>query len=181
MKNKNGFKKLLAGLVVGGLLLTAIPATIFAADTTATTPAVVQTMQRYGVRLGQTFGSMRDSIAKFLGIDTTTLMTERQSGKSLAQIAQEKGKSETDLVNYIVNERTAQLDQLVKDGKITKEQADLAKSQMTERVKANINKTTVGGNGYGKGRGMGQGKGQFRGQGRGIAGNCIYNTQNANN
>ena len=131
--------------------------------------------------LGQTFGSMRDSIAKFLGIDTTTLMTERLSGKSLAQIAQEKGKSETDLVNYIVNERTAQLDQLVKDGKITKAQADLAKSQMTERIKANINKTTVGGIGYGKGKGMGQGKGQFKGQGRGQAGNCIYNTQNAAN
>ncbi|GAV25388.1 hypothetical protein ciss_13210 [Carboxydothermus islandicus] len=180
MKKQNWFKKLAAGLVVGGLLLTAVPATIFAADTT-TTPALVQTMKGYGARLGQTFGSMRDSIAKFLGIDTTTLITERQSGKSLAQIAQEKGKSETDLVNFIVKERTAQLDQLVKDGKITQAQADLAKSQMVERVKANINKTTVGGNGYGKGRSMGQGKGQFKGQGRGQAGNCIYTTPGTTN
>ncbi|NYE58598.1 hypothetical protein [Carboxydothermus ferrireducens] len=181
MKKQNWFKRLAAGLVIGGVLLATVPATIFAAETTTTTPAVVQTMKGYGARLGQTFGSMLDSIAKFLGIDTTTLITERQSGKSLAQIAKEKGKSETDLVNFIVKERTAQLDQLVKDGKITQAQADLAKSQMVERVKAHINKTTVGGNGYGKGRGMGQGKGQFRGQGRGQAGNCIYTTPSTTN
>ena len=97
-----------------------------------------------GTGMGRAIGGMSTNVAEFLGISVTDLRTARQSGKSLAQIAVDKGKTEQELVDYIVGQRTAQLEQLVTDGKITQAQADLCKQNMEDRVKANVERTSVG-------------------------------------
>jgi polyhydroxyalkanoate synthesis regulator phasin len=60
-----------------------------------------------------------DAAAKFLGLTEAELRTQLSSGKSLADVAKDKGKSVDDLKAAIKAELTANLDQAVKDGKLT--------------------------------------------------------------
>lgn len=139
-----------------------------------------------GIGLGRANGGMVTSVSQLLGIDVSELITARQSGKSMVQIAAEKGVSEQQLVEYVIGQRGTQIDQLVKDGRITQAQADLHKQFMAEQVKENLNRTTVGPNrsgtaggqafkaGAGARAGMAAG-GAGRGAGYGArAGNCPY-------
>jgi polyhydroxyalkanoate synthesis regulator phasin len=124
-----------------------------------------------GEGLGQ--GGMGSNVAEFLGISQEDLRAARQAGQSLVQVAAEKGISEQQLLDYMLAQRGAQLDQLVTDGKITQEQADQHKQLMTERIKENINRTNIGPN-RAEGRGLkagGMGAGMGKGLGRGQ-GNC---------
>lgn len=185
-----------ASVLLSGAVLIGLPAA--KALAVGGPPAAGQTGQiGCGLQVGRNFGGMALSVAQYLGISQTDLITARQSGKSLVQIAEEKGVSQQQLVDYVVGQRSAQIDQLVKDGKLTQAQAELCKQYMTERVKANLNRTEVGPNrsgtggralnagngagagvgvGAGAGRGLGRGAGQGRGAGYGPgSGACLYN------
>lgn len=72
--------------------------------------------------------------ATFLGISDQDLRTQLRSGKSLAQIAQAAGKSKDALVQAIVIDETAKIDQAVKDGKLTADMATRIKADLTQRV-----------------------------------------------
>ena len=152
-------KKVVSAVLILGLLTTAAPA-LYAATTndgsTSTTAKIVKTYRGFGKHFGRAFGGMKDSLAKFLGIDVSTLINARHSGKTLAQIAKEQGKTEEQLVNFLVEQKTAKINQLVKDGKITKSQADLILKNITERTKQRINSTALGPKGIGH-RGFGIG------------------------
>ena len=179
-----------AGVLVSGMLLAVSPVTraIAAGEPPAGRPgAQVGQGGGYGMQMGRNFGSMPAEVAQFLGMDASELIAARQSGQSLAQIAAAKNISEQALVDFIIGQRSAQIDQLVSDGKITQTQADLHKQFMTERIQTNINRTTVGPNRAGGapafgGQGMraggkapGQGAGYGRGGGFGMrAGVCPY-------
>jgi len=63
-------------------------------------------------------------IAKALGLTETELMTALRDGKTIAQLAQEKGVSTETIVNALVAAEKARLDQAVADGKLTQAQAD---------------------------------------------------------
>lgn len=118
-----------------------------------------------GQGLGRTAGSMSATVAGFLGISQEELVAARQSGKSLVQVAADYGKTEQELIDLIMKERTAQLDQLVSNGKLTRDQAGLHKTTMADRIKANINRTTVGPAGMGANNGFSGGKGFGKGTG----------------
>lgn len=96
------------------------------------------------MQMGRGFGNMVNTIANFLGIDSSKVIASRQEGKSMVQIAQENGKSENELYNYITGQRKAQLDQLVASGRITAEVAAAQETIMKERIKENLNRTDVG-------------------------------------
>lgn len=87
--------------------------------------------------------------AKFLGIGEQDLRTQLRSGKSLAQVAQAAGKSKDALVQAIVADETTKIDQAVKDGKLTADQATKIKSDLTQRVTDLVDH--VGGTGPGFG------------------------------
>ncbi len=175
MKIKNWLAGVVVATLLGGLLLVGVPAAkAFAVGNQSGR----QAGQGCGLKMGQNQGSMSTNVADFLDISQEDLQTARQSGKSMVQIATENGKSEQDLVDYVIGQRSVWLDQLVSDGRITQEQADQRIRQMTEQVKENLNRTEVGpnpsGNNAGKGNraggectGAGMGKALGSGQGNG--------------
>lgn len=174
MKIKNWLASAVVLTLLGGVLLAGVPAVNALA---AGNQSGGKASQGYGLQMNRNFGSMQADLAEFLGISQEDLQAERQSGKSLVQIASEKGVSEQELVDYVIGQRKARIDQMVSDGKITQEQADQHEQMMAERVKENLNRTDVGPNGFGNGgrgnkaAGEGAGAGMGKGPGNGQ-GNC---------
>ncbi|NLI11304.1 hypothetical protein [Pelotomaculum propionicicum] len=180
MKIKNWLAAAVAVALLGGVLLVGIPAAKASAVGNQSNGQAGQGKRGgYGLHIGgRNMGGMGANVAEFLGISQDDLRAARQAGQSLVQIAAEKGISEQQLLDYMLAQRTAQIDQLVTDGRITQEQADQHKQFMTERVQENINRTTVGPNNNGGqgfragGKGAGMGKGLGQGQGN-CSGQCI--------
>ncbi|MCL4424703.1 MAG: hypothetical protein M1299_10735 [Firmicutes bacterium] len=106
----------------------------------------------FGKNIANGARGMVETVAKVLGMSVTDIQTQRQSGKSIVQIAESKNVSKDTVVNAVIEARKAQLAELVAQGKITQAQADLAIGNMTQRVSANMERTSVGPNGNGQGR-----------------------------
>lgn len=107
-------------------------------------------------------------IAEALGIDASTLQTELQAGKTVADIAGEQNVELSTIVDAVVAAYQPTFDAAVTDGKLTQEQADaqveLLKANLTER----FSQTWMSGRGDGFPMGPG-GMGQ-NGDGRGGRG-----------
>jgi uncharacterized protein YidB (DUF937 family) len=71
-----------------------------------------------------------NELAKQLGLTANELTAQVNSGKTIGQIATEKGVSTQDLATTMKNAMKAGLSQAVKDGRLTQEQADLMLQQM---------------------------------------------------
>jgi len=84
-----------------------------------------------------------DDVAKQLGMTADELKAALKSGKTLAQLAQEKGVSLDSLVTTLDAQRTAKIQQDVQSGKITQDQAN----QMLEKLKQNLTKRLENGKG----------------------------------
>ncbi|WP_088225246.1 hypothetical protein [Desulfosporosinus sp. FKB] len=80
------------------------------------------------------------ALAQFLGIDQTTLMQKLKSGKTLAQIASEKGISTETLTQKLQSALNDRLDKAVASGKMTTEKASQIKSKEDSEIAAKINK-----------------------------------------
>lgn len=159
-----GFKVYFRKIVFVGALALAIVIGVIAspiigsaqANAPQTTDTQIEIEKKYpnGERLGQHFsGTMRDTLAKTLGITVDELCTLRSSGKSIAQIGEEKGISSKDLVKKLTKARTEQVEQLFKDGKITADQKDRVLNDLESRIEEQINRTDVGKDHHGKGSG----------------------------
>jgi len=103
-----------------------------------------------------------EALAKVLGLSWGEIREQRQSGKSLTEIAKSKGVEEAKLIETLVAARKARLDAAVKAGYVTKERAAEILKLYEETVKARVNNTGTcapfGPNGQGRqGRGAGCG------------------------
>lgn len=78
--------------------------------------------------------------AKEIGVSTSELRDARKSGKSIAQVAQDHGKSADDVVNAVVKAVTSDIDQAVKDGKLDSQKADQIKKNLPDRVTQLVNR-----------------------------------------
>lgn len=78
------------------------------------------------------------TVASSLGITEDELRTQLQSGKTLAEVAGDKTPA---VIDALVAEATARIDQAVTDGKLTAEQATERKANLTERITAMVNRT----------------------------------------
>jgi hypothetical protein len=107
-------------------------------------------------------------LATFLGVQPAELMTAMQSGKTLAQLAQEKGKSRDDLKSFLTTQERTKLSQAVTAGRLTQAQADERLARLTSNLDALIDRTgpPAGGPGVREGHG---GRGGPRGFGPGAA------------
>src|SRR6187397_2555349 len=95
-----------------------------------------------GFRNGPGFGhDMRglSAAADYLGLKESDLAAKLESGKSLADIAKDQGKSVDGLVNALVNDAKTHLNQAVKDGHVTQAQADQILSQIKEHITDFVN------------------------------------------
>ena len=92
-----------------------------------------------GFKAGVRFG-FNDDVATFLGITQDQLRTELQSGKTLAAIATEHGKTEDALMQFIVEKEKAALDTALKNGTITQTQYDNMVANLQTKVKERVEK-----------------------------------------
>jgi hypothetical protein len=88
--------------------------------------------------------SLYSIAADKLGMKLTELLTALQSGKSIADVAKEKGVDIQTIVDAYVAKVKETLDQSVASGSITQKQADYQLEQITTRVKAQIANTGLG-------------------------------------
>jgi hypothetical protein len=90
---------------------------------------------------GPGFAGGLDAAAGYLDLTEEQLRTELQSGKSLATIAGEKGKSVDGLKAAMVKDATAKLDEALAAGRITKEQRDALAERLTAMVDRAVDRT----------------------------------------
>jgi hypothetical protein len=87
-----------------------------------------------GLRFGFGPGKSLDAAAKFLGLTDEQLRTQLRSGKSLADVAKDRGKTADDLKAAMKTAITDELAQAVKDGKLT----DAQRTQTLQNLDAHL-------------------------------------------
>jgi hypothetical protein len=101
------------------------------------------------------FGGL-DAAASYLGLTEAQLQNELESGKSLAQVAKDHGKSADGLINALVDAAKTKLDAAVAAGRLTKDQATELLNGLKDRITNLVNSTGLGGPHF-RGRGFGEG------------------------
>lgn len=87
--------------------------------------------------------------ADYLGLSQSELLTKLQSGKTLADIAKDEGKSVDGLIQALVDDAKKHLDQAVKDGKLTQAQEDQILNDIKQHITDLVNGTGLKGFGPG--------------------------------
>jgi hypothetical protein len=80
-----------------------------------------------------------DAAASYLGLTEAELDTQLESGKTLAQVAQDRGKSVDGLIQALVDAATKRLDAAVTDGRLTKAQEQQILSGLKQRITDFVN------------------------------------------
>lgn len=75
-----------------------------------------------------------EETAQILGMEKSALTDQLKSGKSIVDIAKEKGITEAALVEKIMAGRSAKLEEAVQSGKLTQERADTIKTKMQSHL-----------------------------------------------
>ncbi len=89
-----------------------------------------------------------DAAAAYLGVTTSDLQSELASGKTLAQIAQEKGKSVDGLVTALVDAAKKHLDDAVAAGRLTQAQEQTILSNLKQHITDLVNGVRPSGPGF---------------------------------
>lgn len=172
-------KKILTGTIAAGFLLggglTAVLTQAQAQDTASSTVQNSSKQDKAGFKKGMEgrggersgFGFGGNNVIKetatLLGVEQSVVMDELKQGKTLAQIAQDKaGLTQDDFLQKLVAAETTTIDAAVTSGKLTQEQADKQKTNLSDRLTKEITNT-----GFGKGFGD-KGTQGNKGEGRGF-------------
>jgi hypothetical protein len=100
------------------------------------------------------------ALADKLGIQASDLVSQLQGGKSVADVAKDKGVSEQTLIDLLQAPMVDMMKVRVQYGYLTQDQADQAQKYMAERIKTQLEqKGFVGGYGMMGGGMMGRGFG----------------------
>jgi len=105
--------------------------------------------------------------AAALGMDEEAVRTELKAGKSLADLAKEKGVAVDTVIAALAKDAEEKIDKQVEAGKLTAEQAATAKQKAAEQAKQAVEQTGFADFGGGRGHGFGPG-GKHGGGGLGI-------------
>jgi hypothetical protein len=108
-----------------------------------------------------------------LGMTDEEITAGLNSGKTMYDLAEEKGMTADEFKEALLEERNKAIDNAVSNGDITSEEA----ASLKENIKNNMdNYTGVPGQRAGKGLGMGtRGNGNMSGNGARGLGNCHFN------
>jgi hypothetical protein len=77
--------------------------------------------------------------ASYLGVTGTELRTDLESGKTLAQIAKEKGKAVDGLISALVGAAKTRLDAAVSAGRLTQSQEQTILARLEQRISDLVN------------------------------------------
>jgi polyhydroxyalkanoate synthesis regulator phasin len=91
--------------------------------------------RHFGMGRGHKF----EAAAKYLGMTEAAVRESLQNGKTLAQLAREKNKTVAGLVDALVAESRTRIDQAVKDGHLTRAQADRFLQGVRAKITAMVN------------------------------------------
>lgn len=144
-------KKFLISLVMVSLAFVTVAGISFAAEDKSTSNPATSFVN--GCR--GFFGGASEELSKLLGLKTEEIVEQRNSGKSLADIAKDQEVAEDKVVSAMLEAKKELLDERVKAGVITQEQADLVLERMQSRITERIQDPTVGPGRGGDGCGMG--------------------------
>lgn len=84
-------------------------------------------------------GTHLDAAASYLGLDEAELRAALRDGKSLADVAEDEGKSVDGLVDALVADEKKELAEAVEDGRLTDAQRDRIESTLEERITDFVN------------------------------------------
>ena len=126
-----------AGLLAGSLGVAAmVPGVANAATpTTSAAPASKTTHPKLRRLRHHEFKVAADTI----GVKPAELRSDIKGGQSVADVANAKGISVDTVVNAVVKDASARIDQAVTNGKLTQAQADAAKAKLPTRVTELVN------------------------------------------
>ena len=93
---------------------------------------------------GHDKSSLISATASVTGLTADQVLAELRSGKSLAQIAQGKGKTADDIIKAARAEYQTALSQSVTSGRITQAQADARLAEFDQSAPQIVNDTTLG-------------------------------------
>ncbi len=80
-----------------------------------------------------------DAAAKALGVSTDDLRGQLRDGKTIAQVADDRNVDKQKVIDAMVADATDHIDQAVKDGKLTADQASERKSGLKDRITTLVN------------------------------------------
>lgn len=127
-------KESLAGLVGDGTLTQA------QADKVASTLAEKMPRGGPGGHGGPGGGRGLETAAGVLGVSTADLRTALEGGKSLADVAAEKGVAKDELISELTRAAETRLAEQVSSGRLTQEQADERKADLTARITEQVDR-----------------------------------------
>lgn len=84
------------------------------------------------------FGGL-DAAATYLGLTEEELHERLRDGETLAEIAEDEGKTVAGLVDAMVAEAEERIDEAVEDGRLTEERGDSLKQELEERITDLVN------------------------------------------
>ena len=84
-------------------------------------------------------GPKLDAAAKALGVSTDDLRGQLRDGKTIAQVADDRNVDKQKVIDAMVADATEHIDQAVKDGKLTADQANERKSGLKDRITTLVN------------------------------------------
>lgn len=85
------------------------------------------------------FKEALDKAAAVIGVSTDQLTTELKAGKTVAEVAGEHNVDVQKVIDALVADASAKIDQAVADGKLDSTQAADMKSHLVERITARVN------------------------------------------
>jgi hypothetical protein len=92
-------------------------------------------------RLGGAGASPVGVLAELTGLSNEEIHAARLDGQSLAEIAEENGVSQATLVEALVEQRMARIDELLEAGRISEDQAATLRDRVPEQVEAMVTAT----------------------------------------
>ena len=87
---------------------------------------------------GHRGGPPLDAAAEAIGVDVEALREALASGQTLAEVAEANGVDPQAVVDALVAEAGTRLDEAVAEGRLTQEEADERRAQLTERIAATV-------------------------------------------
>jgi ribosomal protein S20 len=84
-------------------------------------------------------GPALDAAAKALNLSVDDLRSKLEGGKTIAQVAREQGVDVQTVIDAMVADATAHIDQAVQDGKLTADQANERKANLQDRITQLVN------------------------------------------